>query len=61
METKENKDFQNELMWIKMDWFTENNADIQIDRIKELYENNWIELHWKTYWQIWEEATWEKL
>ena len=53
--------FEEELIFIKMDWFNENNASDQISKIEELYEKYWIELHWKTYWQIWEEATWEKL
>lgn len=49
--------FQEELNWIKMDWFNEDNAWDQIDKLKDLYKRFWKELKWKTYWQIWEEAT----
>lgn len=49
-------DFEQELSWIKQDWFTENNADEQIDRIKELFDQYSLILKWKTYWQIWDEA-----
>lgn len=48
--------FQEELIFIKMDWFTEDNADEQIGKIEELFERENIELWWKSYIQIWEEA-----
>jgi len=46
------------LPFIKMDWFTEYNADTQIDRIQELFEEVWLseKIERKTYWKIWETA-----
>lgn len=47
-------DLQEELSWIKYDWFTEDNWWEQVDRIRDVLDNYNIPYNCKTPWDYWE-------